>query len=61
MPRLRNYLEKQGVHFFDYSVHPEITLEMYGKGSHFNERGRSAWPRLVAEDLKQVIAEEVKQ
>ena len=54
---LAAYLKKEGVPFVDYTLHPEITLDMYGKGSHFNELGRAAWTRLVAADLKRFLAD----
>jgi hypothetical protein len=50
------YFEREGIAYIDYTLNPEITLDMYSKGSHFNELGRSTWTHLVAADLEKILA-----
>jgi hypothetical protein len=50
------YFEREGIPLVDYTLHPGLTLDLYGKGSHFNEQGRAVWTRIVAADLERVLA-----
>ena len=53
---LAQYLKSHGVHFLDYTHHPELKLEHYGKGSHLKRStGRPIWTAAMAADLKAIL------
>ena len=43
--------------FLDYELEPALKIEHYGNGSHLNRgEGRATWTRLLAEDVKALLA-----
>jgi hypothetical protein len=51
------YIAERGMVFLDYELEPKLKIEHYGNGSHLNRgEGRAVWTRLLAEDLKCLLA-----
>ena len=51
------YISERGQVFLDYELEPELKIEHYGNGSHLNRgEGRATWTRLLAEDVKALLA-----
>jgi hypothetical protein len=51
------YVTERGQVFLDYELEPALKIEHYGNGSHLNRgEGRATWTRLLAEDVKALLA-----
>ena len=51
------YIHARGQVFLDYELEPALKIEHYGNGSHLNRgEGRATWTRLLAEDVKALLA-----
>ena len=50
------YLQRQGIVFLDYEHQPELTIKHYANGDHLNRAGKAIWTKLMAEDLKAILA-----
>jgi len=52
---LRHYLEKHDCDFFDFTGHPELTLDMYGLGDHIDKNQREKYTGIFVKTVKSLL------
>ncbi|MBI2931224.1 MAG: hypothetical protein HYY16_06205 [Planctomycetes bacterium] len=51
------YLTENGAVFLDYTLETQLKISHYANGDHLNQgEGRALWTRLMAEDIKAILA-----